>query len=448
MTDVAPRSEADWQSPATPRPITARRYTDPAYMAAEWDRVWPRTWLMAGLACDVREPGEYFVFDLGTESIVVSCTDDGEVVAHYNVCQHRGARVMVNEMGWVKHFVCPYHGWEYANTGRLVVVPDEDRFPGGVDCAERSLRPVRCQVWSGMVWVCMDDDAPDLMTFLGPLPDLIDRYRVQDMTLVNDQSVSLHCNWKAVFDNFGELYHVEHIHPQHATIFDCPTAEVGLYKQGHTGVFIEGFTVNSRLPIPDMPTPHMAHQLQMLGIDPEDYRGRVLDVREAVQRERRRQGPQLGYDYDLLADSELSDIVQFNFFPNTMITLQPDDALIMRARPHPTDPNQCWWDKYTLMMMPEGDAERAGSLSFTPRRDPRPDTGQRPTRDHFTQEEIIAGDKTMTITIDQDIHLIRDVQAGMRSRGFRTALLSDEEIRVTHYHQWLDHYMGEAGADT
>ena len=53
----------------------------------------------------------------------------------------------------------------------------------------------------------------------------------------------------------------------------------------------------------------------------------------------------------------------------------------------------------------------------------------------------------MTITIDQDIHLIRDVQAGMRSRGFDTALLSDEEIRVTHYHQWLDHYMGEAGAD-
>ena len=84
MTDVAPRSETDWQSPAPPRSITARRYTDPTYMAAEWDRVWAKAWLVAGLACDVREPGEYFVFNLGTESIVVSCTDENEIVTHYN----------------------------------------------------------------------------------------------------------------------------------------------------------------------------------------------------------------------------------------------------------------------------------------------------------------------------------------------------------------------------
>ena len=99
------------------------------------------------------------------------------------------------------------------------------------------------------------------------------------------------------------------------------------------------------------------------------------------------------------------------------------------------------------MMMPEGrQRQSAGSLSFTPRKDPAgppPASGRRETT--FTQEQIISGEKTMTITIDQDIHLIRDVQAGMRSRGFDTALLSDEEVRVTHYHHWLDHYMGEAG---
>ena len=163
-------------------------------MEAEWERVWSKAWLVAGLACDVKEPGEYFVFNLGTESILVSCTDDNEIVAHYNVCQHRGARIMVNEMGWVKNFVCPYHGWEYANTGELVVVPDEGRFPQGVDCAERSLKPVRCEVWAGMVWVCMDDDAPGLSEYLGPLVDLIDPYRLGDMTLVQDRVDGLKIN--------------------------------------------------------------------------------------------------------------------------------------------------------------------------------------------------------------------------------------------------------------
>ena len=47
----------------------------------------------------------------------------------------------------------------------------------------------------------------------------------------------------------------------------------------------------------------------------------------------------------------------------------------------------------------------------------------------------------MTRTIDQDVHLIRDVQAGMRSRGFDTAILCDDESRVQHYHDWLNHFM-------
>jgi hypothetical protein len=47
----------------------------------------------------------------------------------------------------------------------------------------------------------------------------------------------------------------------------------------------------------------------------------------------------------------------------------------------------------------------------------------------------------MTITLDQDIHLIRDVQKGMHSRGFREAWLNDDEGRVQHYHSWIDKYM-------
>lgn len=446
MTDVASRSEPDHRSPAPTRPLTAERYISPSYMRAEAQRVWSTCWLFAGLAADVAEPGEYLVLSVGRESILVTCDDHGTVRAFYNVCQHRGARVIVNDRGWVKQLVCPYHGWTYEHTGELVVVPDEDRFEHGVSCAERSLRPVRCDVWAGMVWICMDDGAPPLHEYLGPLVDLIEPYRLADMTLVQDQTVRLNCNWKAVFDNFGELYHVEHIHPQHATIFDCPTAEVGLYRHGHTGVFIDGFTVNSRLPIPDVPPKHMASQLRQLGLDPEDYRGRVLDVRADVQRRRRELGPTLGYDYERLTDEQLSDIVQYNVFPNTMLTIQPDNLLIMRARPDPVDPNWCWWDKLTFIMLPDAAASadaRPGSLSFTPRGDPRPDPQLRPEHDEFTQDDIIEGRKSMTVTIDQDIHLIRDVQAGMHSRGFDTALLNRDEIRVQHYHDWLNHYMGE-----
>ena len=44
----------------------------------------------------------------------------------------------------------------------------------------------------------------------------------------------------------------------------------------------------------------------------------------------------------------------------------------------------------------------------------------------------------MTITIDQDIHYLRQMQAGMHSRGFSRAFLNDDESRVQHFHDWLD----------
>ena len=444
MAELHASTEPNHQLTSERRAITAERYISTEYMAHEWQHMWPQVWLVAGLARDVAESGEYFVHNLGRESILVTCDEDLTVRAFYNVCQHRGARVMVNERGWVRDVVCPYHGWTYNHAGDLTVVPDEAQFAGGVSCAERSLKPVRCEVWAGLVWVCMDEDAEPLADYLGPLAGMIEPYRIGEMTLVQDQTVRLNCNWKAIFDNFGELYHVEHIHPQHASIFDCPTAKVGLYRHGHTGVFIDGFTVNSRLPIPDDPPPHMAGQLQRLGIDPDDYQGRVLDVRADVQRRRRELGPELGYDYSTLSDEQLSDIVQFNVFPNTMITVQPDNMLIMRARPDPVDPNWCWWDKWTYIMTPtEGGQAEPGALAFSPRGDPRVDPTTRPDRDEFTQQDIIDGAKTMTITIDQDVHLIRDVQAGMHSRGFDTALLSEEEIRVTHFHHWLDHVLDQ-----
>ena len=51
----------------------------------------------------------------------------------------------------------------------------------------------------------------------------------------------------------------------------------------------------------------------------------------------------------------------------------------------------------------------------------------------------------MGVTIDQDVHFIRDVQAGMHSRGFGAQLLCSDEVRIQHYHDWYDTWLGGAG---
>ena len=67
--------------------------------------------------------------------------------------------------------------------------------------------------------------------------------------------------------------------------------------------------------------------------------------------------------------------------------------------------------------------------------------GDRPEHDVFDREAVITGKKTMTITIDQDVQYLPDMQAGMHSAGFNQAVLNEDESRIQHFHDWWDVWM-------
>ena len=425
------------------------RYISPVWMEREWEHIWRRSWLLAGLESDIAEPGDFFVFDLGREQILVTRDSGGTARAFYNVCQHRGNRLVSAERGHLNQFRCAYHAWTYDLQGQLTVVPHKDEFPAGVPCAERSLKPVHIGMWDGFVFVCMADRPPPLDEYLGPLAEMLAPYRFRNMTLVEDQTVHHHCNWKAVVDNFSELYHVDFLHPQHRRMVDCCNDTVHLFDNGHTGLEVMGATVNPRFPIPDEPTDLQRAQLENLGLDPADFRGRVLDVRRAVQRRKREVGRQFGYDYAPFSDNQLSDVWQFNLFPNAILSFSAEHCWILRPRPHPTDPQQCYFDKISLQLFANSALSDATSEMIGPGWRHRGISGQkpegyeRPERDRFEHTEIVNGNKTMTITIDQDIELLGGVQAGMASKGFDRVWLSNEELRVQHFHNHLETLLEE-----
>ena len=103
------------------------RYYDPRYKDAEWERLWTKTWLLAGTASDLREAGDFIRFDIGVESFIVVRLDDGGLKAHYNVCPHRGSRLVLGDFGSVDEFVCPFHNWRFGLGGECTKVTDEDR---------------------------------------------------------------------------------------------------------------------------------------------------------------------------------------------------------------------------------------------------------------------------------------------------------------------------------
>jgi phenylpropionate dioxygenase-like ring-hydroxylating dioxygenase large terminal subunit len=426
--------------PAQPARLDAYRYTATAFMKREWEHIWTRSWLLAGLELDVAEPGDYLVFDIGRESIIVTRNEAGGLSAMYNACQHRGNRLMANDFGTVRALACPYHGWTYELDGMLRHVPDAERFTAGLPCETLSLKPVQVDAWAGLVWINMDPDAPPLKDFLGEVVEQLAPYRFENMRLVRDQTVTLEANWKTCIDNFNEQYHVDFIHPQHASFVDCCNATNELWPLGHRRVLVEGYVTNPRYGVPEEVPPILQAAIRPLGLDPDDFRGRVPELRSAVQQRKRRLGPELGFDYAPFTDEQVSDVYQYDLFPNVIMTIKPEELWVMRPRPHPTDPDRCFFDKWTLRIDVAADAARGLSLVGDPALKPMP-AGARPARERFDQQQVVAGEHSMTITIDQDLHLLPCMQAGMHSRGFSRAILNEDEVRVQHFHDWVDEWL-------
>ena len=413
------------------------RYINSDVADLEWQKIWSRCWLFAGLVSDIPEAGDYFVYEVGRESIVVLRDECGEIGAFYNVCQHRGNRIFSNRSGWVEQVACPYHGWRYKLDGTLAQVPDAERFCPAITSEERSLKPVRIETWSGLVWLNLDPDAQPLAEYLGTIMPNLESYRFENMVLAQHQTVALDANWKTVRDNFLEQYHVDFIHPQHAGFVDCSNSTNTLWPMGHSATVVEGFVTNSRYPVPDeLPEP-LQPFLEALGLDPKDFIGRVSEVRETVQRRKREVGELVGHDYSSLTDAQLTDVWQYDVFPNTFMTINPEELWIFGPRPHPTDHEKCYLDKFTLQIPVESGRDEKRGLALHPALCVSRDA-ERPDSESFTREDVLAGTHSLTITIDQDIEYLPAMQAGMHSKGFDHAVLNADEVRIQHFHDWLD----------
>ena len=125
-------------------------YINRDYMSREWNSLWTDSWLIAGVSSDLSKVGDYFLFDIGDESIIVTRTEDG-VKAFYNVCSHRGAKLVWEERGSKKVFVCPFHSWSFHHTGELRRITDEETFHPDLVSHRPGLTPLACEEHAGIV---------------------------------------------------------------------------------------------------------------------------------------------------------------------------------------------------------------------------------------------------------------------------------------------------------
>jgi glycine betaine catabolism A len=188
--------------------------TDPGIYQLDLERIWRRGWLFAGHTCQVKTPGDYFVFDIDTDSIIVIRGDDGHIAALHNTCRHRGMKVCPTQSGHVARIVCPYHQWSYARNGELVACGGMDK-DGDLDRSDYGLHRVQAREVGGLIFVCLADDPPPFEGAAEALGALLRPQGLERARIAASRSYEVHANWKLVWENNRECWHCNANHPQY-----------------------------------------------------------------------------------------------------------------------------------------------------------------------------------------------------------------------------------------
>ncbi len=208
--------------------LPSSAYTDPAHFALERAQIFTAEWMVACRAEEIPRPGDWRVFDIAGDDVLVIRGKDGTLRAFFNVCRHRGARLCaavdepakpgraalpqsVLANGFVR---CPYHAWLYDTEGRLIGAPF---LAEGADFrrADFSLYPVSCAEWGGFVFLhTTPEHAGSLPDQLGPIPARLANYRLADLRIGHRTHYTVDANWKILCENYNECYHCGPVHPE------------------------------------------------------------------------------------------------------------------------------------------------------------------------------------------------------------------------------------------
>src|ERR1700760_902235 len=130
--------------------LTREFYCDDAVFAADMRDVVQRKWLVAGHVSRIPRRGDYFLYKVGMESIIIVRSDEETVNGFYNVCRHRGSLICLAPEGRVQRLTCPYHAWSYGLDGQLLAAR---LMPADFSRADNGLHRVHLRVFYGFIFV-------------------------------------------------------------------------------------------------------------------------------------------------------------------------------------------------------------------------------------------------------------------------------------------------------
>jgi len=161
-------------------------YTAADFFALEQEKIFATAWVAVGCLQQVQNPGDILVSEVAGRSILVMRDKTGKLGAFYNVCRHRGSKLLENSCN-IKSLRCPYHAWVYGLDGQCLgtsmfrnekivdTVPSNGAETDLSDTAlfdkqNYGLLPLSVQTWGFLVFVNLSAQTTTFEEWLGDLP--------------------------------------------------------------------------------------------------------------------------------------------------------------------------------------------------------------------------------------------------------------------------------------
>jgi Rieske 2Fe-2S family protein len=288
------------------RMLPRSAYVDPAVFDWEQRHFFGGGWLCVGRSDQVPRPGDQRAEAVGQGGVLLVRGEDSVLRAFANTCRHRGHELLpCGAAARQKVIICPYHSWTYSLDGGLQAAAGFKNRPGFA-AADWGLAELPVTEWHGLVFVDGSGTAPPLAGLLGALDDLVAPYELQRLVVAGQHDYETSANWKILTENYHECYHCPAIHPELCKVSPPKSGE----NYAASGIWVGGW-MDLRDGMATMSLDGASQGVPLRGLDPKGLR----------------------------------TVIYINIFPNLLVSLHPDYAMVHRLTPLAADRTriECTW---------------------------------------------------------------------------------------------------------
>lgn len=200
-------------------------FTDEELFELEMKYIFEGNWIYLAHESQIANPGDYYQIYVGRHPVVITRDKSGQLHALINTCTHRGATLCRHKKGNRSSFTCPFHGWTFSNTGKLLKVKDQSPDAGypenfNADGALNLKKLGAFENYRGFLFGSINPDVLPLTEHLGEAAKIIDMIVDQapeGIEVVRGSGTyTFDANWKLQAENGADGYHVTATHWNYA----------------------------------------------------------------------------------------------------------------------------------------------------------------------------------------------------------------------------------------